>query len=131
MGDGPENRKPESQAETSRQADDDLADRLDNLDARLQATKQQHSADVDVEKPRSSSGLALGLRLGTEFVVAVLVGAGIGFTIDSYAGTSPWGMIVLLLLGFCAGVLNAMRVAGLVAESKMHLDAVIDEEDEK
>jgi ATP synthase protein I len=29
-------------------------------------------------------------------------------------GTSPWGMIVLLLGGFAAGVLNMMRAAGVV-----------------
>jgi ATP synthase protein I len=29
-------------------------------------------------------------------------------------GTSPWGMIVFLLLGFAAGVLNVMRAAGVV-----------------
>ncbi|TIS88531.1 MAG: ATP F0F1 synthase subunit I, partial [Mesorhizobium sp.] len=32
------------------------------------------------------------------------------------AGTSPWGLIVFLLLGFGAGVLNVMRSAGVVAE---------------
>ena len=32
------------------------------------------------------------------------------------AGTSPWGLIIFLLLGFVAGVLNVLRSAGLVAE---------------
>ena len=36
------------------------------------------------------------------------MGAGIGWIIDRMAGTSPWGLIVFLLLGFGAGVLNVM-----------------------
>ena len=39
-----------------------------------------------------------------------------GDLIDRFAGTSPWGLIVFLLLGFVAGVLNVLRSAGLVAE---------------
>jgi ATP synthase protein I len=44
-----------------------------------------------------------------------VVGAGIGWLIDRWLGISPWGLIVFLLLGFAAGVLNVMRSAGLVS----------------
>jgi ATP synthase protein I len=44
-----------------------------------------------------------------------VVGAGIGWLIDRWVGISPWGLIVFLLLGFAAGVLNVMRSAGLIA----------------
>ena len=40
----------------------------------------------------------------------------IGWAIDRFAGTSPWGLIVFLLMGFGAGVLNVLRSAGVVAE---------------
>jgi ATP synthase protein I len=60
------------------------------------------------------SALARGLRLSTELVAGVLAGAGIGWVLDRWLGISPWGMIVFLLLGFAAGVLNVMRVAGVV-----------------
>ncbi len=56
------------------------------------------------------SGLARGLRIGTEFVAAILVGAGIGYLIDLGLGTSPWGLLVLLVMGFAAGILNVIRV---------------------
>lgn len=36
--------------------------------------------------------------------------------LDRLIGTSPWGMIIFLLLGFGAGVLNVMRSAGVVAQ---------------
>jgi len=38
--------------------------------------------------------------------------------IDRWLGISPWGLIVFLLVGFAAGVLNLMRSAGVVPKSK-------------
>jgi ATP synthase protein I len=61
-----------------------------------------------------ASAMARGFRLSTELVAGVLVGAGIGWLIDRWVGTRPLGMIVFLLLGFVAGVLNVMRAAGVV-----------------
>jgi ATP synthase protein I len=48
-------------------------------------------------------------------VAAIIVGALLGYLLDHFVGTGPWGMIILLLLGFCAGVLNVLRSAGMVA----------------
>lgn len=54
--------------------------------------------------------MARGMRIGTEFIAAVLVGAGLGYLIDLGLGTSPWGLLILLLMGFAAGILNVIRV---------------------
>jgi ATP synthase protein I len=51
------------------------------------------------------------LRLSSELVAGVLVGAGLGLLIDRGLGISPWGLVVFLLLGFTAGVLNVARSA--------------------
>jgi ATP synthase protein I len=48
-----------------------------------------------------------------------LAGAGIGWVLDRWLGISPWGMIVFLLLGFAAGVLNVMRAAGVVSSNTL------------
>jgi len=64
-----------------------------------------------------ASGYGKALRLSGEFIAGIVVGAGLGWFIDRLAGTSPWGLIVFLLLGFAAGVLNVLRVAGMVAEA--------------
>ena len=70
---------------------------------------------VRVNDPTADpSAIARGFRLSTELVAGVLVGAGIGWLIDRWLGISPWGLIVFLLLGFAAGVLNVMRAAGVV-----------------
>ena len=65
------------------------------------------------------AGMGYALRLSSEFIAAVAVGAALGWVIDRYAGTTPWGLIVFLLLGFAAAVLNVLRSAGAVAPSKM------------
>lgn len=48
--------------------------------------------------------MALGFKYATEFTVATLVGAALGFGIDKLVGTSPWGLLAGLVLGLCAGV---------------------------
>ena len=53
--------------------------------------------------------MSRGLRLGSEFVAAIIVGAGLGYIVDMFLPTRPWGLVVLLLLGFAAGVLNVVR----------------------
>jgi ATP synthase protein I len=91
-----------------------LSARLQSLGDRL---AQHQQADRKVETgpgPRSDpSALARGFRLSTELVAGVLVGAFIGWVLDRWLGISPWGMIVFLLLGFAAGVINVMRAAGV------------------
>src|SRR5919109_1075563 len=74
-----------------------------------------------VERPPSigdrsavQRGLGLGFRIGIELVVAVVVATGLGWAIDRWLGTRPWGMIVLFFLGVAAGMLNVYRaVAGI------------------
>jgi ATP synthase protein I len=56
------------------------------------------------------------MKLSSEFIAGVLVGAGIGWVADQWLGTSPFGLIVFLLLGFVAGVLNVLRAAGVVEQ---------------
>jgi ATP synthase protein I len=64
---------------------------------------------------RSRYGMAF--RLASEFVAAVLVGAGLGWLLDRLAGTSPFRSIILLLLGFGAGTLNMARASQRMAKS--------------
>jgi ATP synthase protein I len=98
------------------------------LNARLRRLGEQlgqHSPGRPSDTEPSSrptsdpSAIARGFRLSTELVAGVLVGAAIGWGLDRVLGISPWGMIVFLLLGFAAGVLNVMRVAGVVPGSKL------------
>lgn len=88
-----------------------LGQKLDKVqDEAKAAERAQPSNDVNAQ------GMRLAFRIVSEFVSGVLVGAGLGWLIDYWLGTSPWGMIVLLLLGFVAGVLNVLRAVGKVAQ---------------
>ncbi len=94
-----------------------LEDRLKRLDAELAQRRGKDEDDTAAEERASESrkGYGVAMKLSSEFVAAVIVGALLGYLLDHFAGTGPWGMIILLLLGFCAGVLNVMRAAGVVA----------------
>jgi ATP synthase protein I len=98
-----------------------LSERLQRLGERLSHQGAGRLSENERRQGTSSdpSALARGLRLATEFVAGVLIGTAIGWLLDRFAGTSPWGMIVFLLLGFAAGVLNVMRAAGVVAHNTL------------
>jgi ATP synthase protein I len=73
------------------------------------------SNDASENRAATASGYAKGFRLSSELVAGVIVGAGLGWLVDRWFGITPWGLIIFLLLGFVAGVLNVMRSAGVVA----------------
>jgi len=57
--------------------------------------------------------MAMGFRLSSELIAGVLVGALMGWGFDRLLSTSPFGLIVFVLVGFSAGVLNVIRSAGV------------------
>lgn len=92
----------------------------ESLDARIAAAKAaQKRSELSAETRSEGAGWAIGI----EFVGAVLVSGFIGWLIDRYAGwhTSPWGMIILLVLGLAAGTRRAMQTSA-------QFDADVDEE---
>ncbi|HXQ84445.1 MAG TPA: AtpZ/AtpI family protein [Xanthobacteraceae bacterium] len=98
------------------------------LSARLQRLNEGlgHARERDrpangsgADRATTASGYARGFRLSSELVAGVVVGAGLGWLIDRWLGISPWGLIIFVLLGFAAGVLNVMRSAGLVADTAL------------
>jgi ATP synthase protein I len=97
------------------------------LSARLRRLGEELGRDRPGRSPQAvgpppgsvGSGMARGFRLSTELVAGVLVGALIGWGLDRWLGISPWGLIVFLLLGFAAGVLNVVRAAGEGSNNRM------------
>ena len=90
-----------------------LSARLQRLGERLNEKRPAQDVKTGSGSRSDPSALARGFRLSTELVAGVLVGAFIGWALDKWLGISPWGMIVFLLLGFAAGVVNVMRAAGV------------------
>lgn len=98
--------------------DEDLERRRRELEASLATRLPDRLEGKDTAKAGPAIGYGQAFKLSSEFIAAIAVGVGIGWMADRLAGTSPWGLIVFLLLGFGAGILNVLRSAGLVGMSE-------------
>jgi ATP synthase protein I len=96
---------------------DDLERRRRDLEASLATRRPRGHEGKEGAGLGGAAGYGQAMKLSSEFIAGIAVGAGLGWVIDRLAGTSPWGLIVFLLLGFVAGVLNVLRSAGMVAEA--------------
>ena len=99
-----------------------LSARLQRLGDRLADANRIPENEAASRAGADASAYARGFRMSTELVAGVLVGAIIGWLLDRWLGISPWGLIVFLLLGFAAGVLNVMRAAGVGRDQSDRLE---------
>jgi len=67
-------------------------------------TKRTSTADT----MRTIGGIS---TVGISFVLAILLGAWLGWTIDKWLGSSPWFFFLFLIFGFAAGSLNVYRTS--------------------
>lgn len=84
---------------------DDLNERIAKAQAELDAQARPSKNAVD------GPGMSLGFRMAADFVAAIIVGAMLGWGFDQLLHSSPWGLIVCLMLGFITGVWNVVRTA--------------------
>jgi len=99
--------------------DDDLSQRLRRLETQIER-KRPSAPSGSSPRSGSSTGpspLGQAMRLSTEFIAGVLAGGILGWMCDHFLGTKPWGLIVLLMLGFLTGVYNVMRVSGALSKA--------------
>jgi ATP synthase protein I len=82
-------------------------DALSDLRRRVNAARGEGASNT----PPSQSPASLAMRYGGEFGAAIIVGALLGYGIDYFVHTSPWGLVIGVGLGFVAGVVNVVRVA--------------------
>jgi ATP synthase protein I len=92
--------------------DANLRARLSKLSGDLKGRTAPPAAAPESTSPRPDSmgsAMAMGMRAGSEFVAAIIIGAGIGWVIDRALGTNPAFLIVFFMLGVAAGVWNVIR----------------------
>ena len=86
--------------------------RLDDLHARLR------EARVNAPKPSAEKGEGSGMshrqtgvayRVLVDMIAGLLVGGFVGYWLDRWLGSTPYSLIVGLVVGFGAGVNNAWR----------------------
>ncbi|HVJ76376.1 MAG TPA: AtpZ/AtpI family protein [Hyphomicrobium sp.] len=110
MSDNGKDQSPDN-GEISPEDREAIRQRSEVLGRKLDALKVQRAK---VERPKAERGRAdfgAAFKFAAELVVGVVVGGGLGWALDRQFGTAPWLMIVLVILGFAAGLLNVVRAA--------------------
>lgn len=85
----------------------DHTDALEALGEKVKAAQDAHEPEIEHEK----TGWAIGVRYASEFSATVIVGGMLGWAVDHFANTVPWGMLIGIILGFTAGTRNIVRLA--------------------
>lgn len=118
-------------------ADRDALKRQSNdLDQRLRAARGSSYGKADCQGQSTGggdAGMGRALRLSTELVAAVAVGAGIGLLFDKLIGSWPLMFILFFLLGAAAGMRNMVRAALNTKSGPLDSTkgpAVLDDEDD-
>jgi ATP synthase protein I len=110
-----------------------IRQRLDKLEGKLAAVRSRKAPAPDQDPEGRGRAMGQALRLGTELVAGVLVGGFIGWALDKLFGSSPLMLVVFLILGAAAGILNVVRTAQRMqaeAPSGKNLPSVPDDDDD-
>ncbi|WNJ99273.1 AtpZ/AtpI family protein [Thalassospiraceae bacterium LMO-JJ14] len=99
-----------SDDETSKRSPSDLDDFGRKLKKAQETEESRRLWKSDVNRPPQTA-LGLAFRVSVELVSAVAVGLAIGWVLDEWLDTRPWVMVVFIILGFAAGVMNVYRMA--------------------
>ncbi len=59
---------------------------------------------------KNTDSLNIYYRVGTELLAGLIIGAGIGWSIDQWLNTTPLILIIMFILGGVAGIYNLWRV---------------------
>lgn len=97
------------------QSDDD---RMAALEARIAAAKSRTKPERN-QKEDHHSMAQTAWRMVIELVAGLGIGFGIGYGLDWLFGTTPWLMVVFVILGFIAGVKTMIRSANEIQRTAL------------
>ncbi|MDZ3836113.1 MAG: AtpZ/AtpI family protein [Rhodospirillales bacterium] len=93
-------------------SDDPPPSRLRDFDERLKQFRDRVDAGVPkTAADEPSSGLGIAFTATTYLVTGIAVGAGLGWMLDAWLGTSPGLFVVFFFLGAASGILNVYRMS--------------------
>jgi|SRR6185312_4252898 len=111
--------------------DDPPDEALRSLDQRLGAAEAAQARKVSGD---THAAMAQGYRFVGEVVGGVLGGVGVGWLLDHFAGTEPFGMIGGLLIGGGLSIFAVVQAAAKTSKTAMErqgpVPSVPDDEDE-
>jgi ATP synthase protein I len=91
---------------------DPLQEPLNDLDDRLRRLREESEArQPQGDGGRTASGYGLAFMLATDMLAGLIGGGLLGWAVDSWLGTSPWGLIGFFFLGATVGMWNVYRTA--------------------
>jgi len=89
------------------QSEEDRLAALEKLGEKLKSAQSAQEPNID----KDASGWAVGVNYASAFVGSVVVAGGIGYSIDYFAGTKPWGLMAGIIIGFIAGTRSIVQMA--------------------
>jgi ATP synthase protein I len=91
---------------------DPLQEPLSDLDERLRRLRAESgTARPQGDGGRTASGYGLAFMLASDMLAGLIGGGLLGWAVDSWLGTSPWGLIGFFFLGAIVGMWNVYRTA--------------------
>jgi len=90
----------------------------ESFDERLKSARLRQGMDVPPITADAAAGgtaassLGVGMRVGVELVSALLVAFAIGYGLDRWLHTLPLFLVIFVVLGGVAGVMNVWRLVG-------------------
>ena len=92
-------------------------DPLWDLGRRLKSAKKA-GQDTRPQRSAGNAAMGVGFRIAIELVLAVFIGAIMGWFLDEWLGTSPFLLILFFFLGTAAGIMSVMRTAKTLGQDQ-------------
>jgi len=84
---------------------------LKEISARLKIAKKNIRDTKENNNGSNAASLGKAMKISTELVAAVAVGAILGFILDNWFGTKPLLTIIFFIMGVVTGILNVFKSA--------------------
>ena len=85
--------------------------RIDTLSERLKAAREREDKRNQPRAKGADASYRMGNRVLAELLGGLIGGAAIGWVIDLFAGTAPWGLLGMLALGVIVAFRNIIRIS--------------------
>ncbi len=85
--------------------------RIDALEKRLRAAREREEQRTRTQVRGADASTRAGNRVLADLLGGIFGGALLGWVVDQFAGTSPWGLLVGLFLGIVVAFWNIFRIA--------------------
>jgi len=86
------------------------------ISTRLKIAKKKFSNSSQKKNDTNTASFGKAMKISTELVASVVVGATIGFLLDSWFDTKPLFIICFFFIGVAAGMLNVFKLAKKINE---------------